>query len=428
MKRVITIIVSSLIALTVAAQDFDRFFADRTLRGDYIFTGNAARQEVSLRELASWNGWSGRRHNLSTTPLRGGGDLTMTDKVTGEIIYRTSFSSLFQEWLAQDEAKELTKSFEFTLLMPYPKADAEITVRLYDEYARTAAEFKHTVKPSDILIRDLSHHSVTPHRYLLQGGSPKECIDIAIVAEGYTAAEMDVFIKDAQATVDALMGYSPFKENRAKFNIVAVESASYDTNVSIPRKNEWRQTAVNSNFDTFYSERYLTTTSVFRMNDVLANIPYEHIIILANTDTYGGGGIYNSYALTTAHHPMFAPVVVHEFGHSFAGLGDEYYYDHADIATGLYNAQTEPWEPNITTLADFGSKWKDMLPKGTAIPTEATQKASDNYTVGVYEGGGYMTKGVYRPAVVCRMRNNTATQFCPVCQRAIERIIRFYTE
>lgn len=179
---------------------------------------------------------------------------------------------------------------------------------------------------------------------------------------------------------------------------------------------------------TFYSPRYLTTNSVHAIHDCLVGIAYEHLIILANTDTYGGGGIYNSYTLTTAHNAMFKPVVVHEFGHSFGALGDEYFYDQPDHTENFYKLDYEPWEQNITSLVDFDSKWADMLDKGTKIPTEPTDKRKKNYTVGVYEGGGYITKGMYRPAVICRMRDNVATQFCPVCQRAIERIIRYNTE
>ena len=151
-------------------------------------------------------------------------------------------------------------------------------------------------------------------------------------------------------------------------------------------------------------------------------IPYEHIIILANTDNYGGGGIYNSYTLSMTKHRYFRPVVVHEFGHSFGGLGDEYFYD--DQYTQFYYPDAEPWEQNLTTLKDFGSKWADMVPKGTPIPTPATKKYAA--TVGAFEGGGYQSKGVYRPAQECRMKINDWPEFCPVCQRAIERLVEFY--
>jgi hypothetical protein len=161
---------------------------------------------------------------------------------------------------------------------------------------------------------------------------------------------------------------------------------------------------------------------------LVRNIPCEHLVILANTDTYGGGGIYNSYTLTTAHHTAFRPVVVHEFGHSFAGLGDEYFYETSDNNDEMHSLDHEPWEQNITTMVDFESKWKDMVAEGVEIPSQPTKERQDNYTIGVYEGGGYMTKGMYRPAVICRMRDNVATQFCEVCQRAIERIILYNTE
>ena len=224
---------------------------------------------------------------------------------------------------------------------------------------------------------------------------------------------------------DALFSHEPFKSLKERFNVVAVASPSLDSGVSVPRLGEWKQTAFGSHFSTFYSDRYLTTLNVKSIHDALAGIDYEHIIILANTDEYGGGGIYNSYTLTTAHHPMFRPVVVHEFGHSFGGLGDEYFYDD-DVMTDTYPLDIEPWEQNITTQVDFDSKWKDMLQKGTPNPTPVDQKGK--YAVGVYEGGGYSAKGIYRPAFNCRMRTNENPEFCPVCQRALSRLILFYTE
>lgn len=429
MKRLAILCIAILVATwSVGAQHFEEFFAERTLRVDYIFAGSAAEQEVYLRGLAANEGWAGRRHNLDRLPIEGDGQLTMTDVATGRVIYRTSFSSLFQEWITQPEATSSHRAFEFTLQVPMPVADADITIRLADAKMQPLAQLTHRVVPSDILIRKPKADDTTPHSYLHKGGSPQEAIDVVIVAEGYTAHEMELFRSDAEATVEAIFSYEPFASHRGKFNFVAVESASQDSGVSIPRSGEWRTTAVGSNFDTFYSDRYLTTSEVFALADLLDGIAWEHIIILANTDTYGGGGIYNSYTLTTAHHPLFAPVVVHEFGHSFGGLADEYFYDHEDLIMNPVDADYEPWQQNITNLVNFESKWADMLPEGTKIPSEPTKRAEKEYTVGVYEGGNYVSKGVYRPAVVCRMRDNVATRFCPVCERAIERMIRFYTE
>ena len=169
---------------------------------------------------------------------------------------------------------------------------------------------------------------------------------------------------------------------------------------------------------------YLTTLQLKTLHNALAGIPYEHIIILANTATYGGGGIYNSYLLTTTHNKEFLPVVVHEFGHSFAGLADEYFYD--DQYVEMYPTDVEPWERNITTLVNFDEKWKSMVPRGTHIPTRPDGK--DVYEkIGVYEGGGYQSKGVYRACQECRMKINAAPVFCPVCRKALTDLIQFYT-
>lgn len=427
MKRTLVLLCTLLATLSLAAQDFESYFTNRTLRTDLIFSGDASTQHVTLRGLHSWEGWSGRRHNLGQVPLRGDGELRLTDVATGEVIYRTTFSSLFQEWLAMEEAQKVSRAYEFTLLAPMPLRPAQMSVVLYNPAQEVSAQMELTIDPADILIHNFDGMPTTPYT-TIHSGSEQEKIDVAIVAEGYTAEEMQLFREDAQKTVEALFSHEPFGSMRERFNIVAVESASADSGVSVPREGVWKDSAVKSHFDTFYAARYLTTSAIFAMADLLAGIPYEHIIVLANTETYGGGGIYNSYTLTTAHHPLFAPVVVHEFGHSFGGLADEYFYDTPDISSNPLTATNEPWQQNITNLVDLDSKWGDMLPEGTAIPTEPTKQAEENYTVGVYEGANYMTKGAFRPAVVCRMRNNTATQFCPVCQRALERMIRFYTE
>ena len=425
MKKYVCLLVCLFLANTLAAQDFTKYFEEKTLRVDYTFTGCADRQEIWVDELSSLPGWSGRKHHLNEVPLSGYGQVTLRDPESGTVIYRTSFSTLFQEWLETDEARTLPKSFENTVLLPYPRRPVEVEVTLLDKRLQPKATLKHTVNPTDVLIhrKGLSH--ITPHQYLLKSGTPEQCIDVAILAEGYTEAEMETFYQDAAIACESLFDHEPFRSLKDRFNIVAVASPSQDSGVSVPRLGDWKQTAFGSHFSTFYSDRYLTTPCVKAIHDALAGIPYEHIIILANTEEYGGGGIYNAYTLTAAHHPLFRPVVVHEFGHSFGGLGDEYFYDN-DVMTDTYPLDVEPWEPNITTRVDFASKWEDMLPQGTPVPTPVAE--SEKHPVGVYEGGGYSAKGIYRPADNCRMRTNEYPTFCPVCQRAIERIIRFYME
>lgn len=424
MKRTIILLLCLACIGTLKAQRFEDYFADKTLRVDYLFSGNARQQAVHLDELSALPHWAGRKHHLAKLPLEGNGQITMRDAESGTIIYRTSFSSLFHEWLETDEAREVDKAFENSFLLPYPLRPAEVEITLFTPRREVRATLKHLVRPDDILIHQRGNERITPHQYLHRSGTAEECIDVAILAEGYTEAETETFYADAAIACEALFDHEPFKSMKERFNIVAVAATSDDSGVSIPRLNIWKSTAVGSHFSTFYSDRYLTTSRVKSIHNLLAGIDYEHIIILANTDEYGGGGIYNSYTLTTAHHPLFRPVVVHEFGHSFGGLADEYFYDN-DVMTDTYPLDVEPWEQNISTRINFSGKWEDMLPEGTPIPTPV--KKNKEYPVGVYEGGGYSAKGIYRPADNCRMRTNEHPAFCPVCQRALRRLIEFYT-
>lgn len=262
MRKIITLCLYAALHLPAMAQSFNDYFEDKTLRLDYIFTGDAHKQEVYLDELSSLPGWAGRRHHLSELPLGGNGEILMKDKASGEVIYRTSFSSLFQEWVGEAEAKSVKKGFENSYLVPFPKQPALVTVTLKNAHQQASAVLTHEVRPDDILIHQRGLVRITPHRYIHQSGSIEDCIDVAILAEGYTAEEMDIFYRDAEATCDALFSHEPFKKLKNRFNIVAVASPSEDSGVSIPRKNEWKSTAVSSHFDTFYSDRYLTTSRV----------------------------------------------------------------------------------------------------------------------------------------------------------------------
>lgn len=425
MKKHILFLLCLIAVSSTRAQVFADHFADKTLRVDYIFNGNASGQAICLNGLSALPTWAGRKHHLAELPLQGNGQIIMRNAASGKTIYTTSFSSLFQEWLETDEAQNVTKGFENTFLLPYPLQPVEIEITLLDPRRNVRASMKHIVHPNDVLIEQKGNSHITPHKYLLHNDSPEKCINVAILAEGYTLQEMQTFYEDADIACKSIFDHEPFKSMKKRFNVVAVASPSTDSGVSVPRLNEWKHTAFGSHFSTFYSDRYLTTSRVKAIHDALAGIPYEHIIILANTEEYGGGGIYNSYTLTTAHHPMFRPVVVHEFGHSFGGLADEYFYDN-DVMTDTYPLDIEPWEQNISTQVDFAAKWKDMLSENTPVPTPA--EVSENYPTGVYEGGGYSAKGIFRPAENCRMRTNEYPAFCPVCQRALRRIIEFYTE
>ena len=394
-----------------SAIEFADYFTGKTLRVDYQLFGNNKQQGIVLDGLSTTGVWAGRHHNLDQTPLLGNGQVEMKDLTSDKIIYRTSFSSLFFEWLSTDEASQVMRSFEHTVLLPMPVAKTQVTITLIDAEQKEIARFVHTVDPADILITQKHRNPDLDYAYIHKGGSVERCIDVAILAEGYDSSERDKFYADAREAADALFSHEPFASRKAEFNIVAVFTPSRQSGMSVPRLGEWKDTAFDSHFSTFYSDRYLTTTSLKKVHDAIAGVMYEHLIILANTDEYGGGGIYNDYTLTTAHHKDFRPVVVHEFGHSFGGLADEYQYGDP----GVYSPKVEPWEKNITNKVNFGSKWQDMI----------KDKVEG---VGLYEGAGYTDKGMFRATEDCRMRTNACKQFCPVCQRAINQLIDFYTK
>ena len=417
------LLIFSLFSLSGNAQSFNELFCDSTLRIDYIFAGDCHSQEISMEKLNLMPGWYGKRKNLDKLPVEGNGEITVRDHGTKRTVYRNSFSTLFQEWLSYDEAKTTRKAFENVFLVPMPKDTVDVTVELRNNRREVVAAFTHTVAPNDILIKRIGFSDVTPYITVQQAADTTNCINIAYIAEGYTPEEMTTFIDDVRTANDAIFAHEPFASMKDRFNVIAVESPSKDSGTSIPSKGIWRQTALGSHFDTFYSERYLTTLNLKHLHDWLAGTPYEHIIVLVNTPEYGGGGILNSYNLSMTHHKLFKQVVTHEFGHSFAGLGDEYAYDFEQIP--MYPHDVEPWEQNLTTLTNFHSKWEDMMEKGVKVPTPLKPGSNG---IGVYEGAGYSLKGVYRPAPDCRMRSNQTPEFCKVCQRAITRLIKFYTE
>ena len=409
MKKILIISLLSAIVTCTSAQSFNDWFEDRTLRLDYTFSGDNSQQQLYLDQLSSLPRWYGRRQHLAELPLQGNGQITVRDQASHQVIYRHSFSSLFQEWLSTDESKHTRKSFENVFLVPYPKKPVDITIELRDYHNRVNAAMTHSVDPTDILIRRAGERLVTPYVTLQQAADTSRCIHVAYVAEGYQQHEMGTFLEDCRAAMKSLFSHEPFRQMQDRFNMIAVMSPSAESGTSWPAKGIWKNTVLGSHFDTFYSDRYLTTLHLKKLHDVLAGTPYEHIIILVNTDHYGGGGIYNSYNLTYAHGPQFRPVVVHEFGHSFGGLGDEYPYGDDDP---MYFPDTEPWEPNLTTKHDFSGKWEALVSEGRA---------------GLIEGGGYLSKGVWRGFENCRMRTNEEPEFCLVCRQALTRLIDFYT-
>lgn len=425
--RKIWFVMMLVVAIGAAAKvDFDKYFDGRGLRVDYCFAGDSVKQEIFVSEYVSLPKWCGRRVNMDTLLLEGTGDVVMRSLADGKKIYCNSFSTHFQDWTGTPQALTLKCAYEHVVLMPMPREKVEIEIRLFDFKQRPVTVFKHEFDPKDIMVRSLASVKGPETKKLVASGSPEECIDLAIVAEGYTKEELPMFYQDAQRMVDELFKYEPFKSNKHRFNVVAVGAESAESGVSEPAKGIWKDTACKTFFDFLYMKRLIGVVNLRRVNDLLAAVPYEHVVVLANSSEYGGCGVYNSYDITPAHHAGTLAVFVHEFGHSFGGLGDEYFYD--EMYTQYYYPDVEPWHENLTTLCDFQRKWADMLPKGAKIPTPVTadQDKNDCTTVGVFEGGGNQSKGVYRPAFNCRMRTNTVPDYCPVCRRALQHVIDYH--
>ena len=422
MNKHFALLVLSLLSLLSSAVNakntlsFNDWFDDATLRLNYIFSGTNATQDIALHTMAVSPTWAGRRVNLDTLLLAGNGQVELCDSASGQRIYIASFSTLFQEWQHSEEATQVRKAFETVQLVPMPKRTVYATLRLYNNRREVVAEMRHRVSPHDILIRRgraQSKYAAT----LLHGGDARRGIDLVFVAEGYTEAQKGLFVSDARTAMEALFEHEPFRTLRDRFNIRALFAPSEREDVSRPGQGLWHETPCGSHFHTLYSDRYLMTDKLFQLYDLLEGVPTEHVIVLANTPTYGGGGIYNLYAMTSARQAWFRPVVVHEFGHSFAGLADEYFYD--DQYETFYPSDVEPWEPNLTTIVDFDSKWANLLGDPEALQHDG---------VGLFEGGGYQSKGIFRPCFNCRMRTNEYHEFCIVCRQAIEKTIRYHTE
>ena len=404
--------------------NFDDYFEPKTLRFDFFLAGSANSQDVYFSGFREEPHWGGSLTNLENNPEFGGYLYRVYDEASGKLIFRKGFNSLFQEWQTTDEAKHTKRSYSQVIVMPYPKNSIrlEILTRNYDT-GKFELLFETSLQPDCIYINreNLPEYPVTQ---ILYNGHHSQKVDLVFVAEGYTLVEMNKFRADAARLADYLFNTKPFDERKADFNVWAVETPSQETGTDIPGQNVWKHTALNSHFWTFGIERYLTAPDLSLIRDKVWNVPCDAVYVIVNSDIYGGGGIYNYWGISTSDHPQSGAVFIHEFGHSFAGLADEYFS--AEVAyEDYYNLKLEPWEQNITTLVNFETKWKNMLPAATPVPTPPNENEPDR--LGVYEGGGYMTEGIYRPVINCMMRTLSAG-FCPVCQRAINRKIDFHVK
>jgi len=403
---------------------FDKFFLDKTMRLDYYHTGNDKEEIFSFDELLEEPFWGGSKVNMIDTFGYGNYFLKVVNVANDSVLYSRGYGSLFGEWQTTNEAKIVWRTMGETVTFPYPKVSVRIELYSRSWEGEFVKKFEYVIKPDDYFIKR-DRRKVYPSFDVHISGDAAKKVDIVILPEGYSKEEMGLFIKNCNQFANDFFAFAPYSENQEQFNIRAVLAPSSESGVDIPADSVWKNTIMNLSYYTFDSERYLMTFDDKSVRDLAANVPYDQIYILVNSDKYGGGAIYNYYNVSVNSNEKSAKILTHEFGHGFAGLADEY-YDSSTSYGEFYNLTIEPWEPNITTLIDFERKWKYMLNKRTPVPTPEIKKNID--VVGVFEGGGYEPKGMYRPMQDCMMKTFNGDVFCPVCKEAIQRMIDFYSE
>ncbi len=422
---VISIVSILMLSACMQAQTvFEKYFTEKSLRMDLVLAGNKDVQSAYLLEMKQEPYWGGSQTKLIDDLAYGEYRFSISDLASNELLYSRGFCTLFEEWRTTEEAKTVNKAFYQTVTFPYPQSKVVFKLEERKKDGSYHALMTLVIDPEDKNIRKeaLPDYEVVK---VVDNGNATSMVDFTFVAEGYTIDQMDKFVDDVKRTADYILSQEPYKSTRNKFNFWAVCSPSRDSGTDNPRKDQWAQTAVNSSFNTFYIDRYLETGDVISIRDIAASAPYDHICVLVNSSKYGGGGIFNHFSIGTSDHPMAKEVMLHEIGHGFAGLADEYYT--SDVAyQNFFDLNVEPWQPNITTLVNFNAKWQHLIKEDVPVPTPV-EKAYENVT-GVFEGGGYVEKGVYRPAVNCRMKTNEAEGFCAACQEAIVKMIEFVTD
>jgi hypothetical protein len=443
----------------------------RTMRLDYFHTGNASSETFSLdRVVLEPLPWPGNpRRPLDDTNL-GKYLFVVTDRATNRPLYSRGFASVYGEWETTDEAKTLRRTFSESLRFPAPAAPVQISVQKRDRRNAFVELWSVVVDPKDIFIDASSPAPVGPVLEIQKTGDPADRVDFLILGDGYTLAERAKFEKDARRLAELLFQVEPFKSRRRDFNVWGICPPAEESGISRPSTGIHRRSRIGATYDAFGVERYILTFENRSFRDVASFAPYEFVEILTNTRTYGGGGIFGQYG-TVAADSLWAPYVfVHEFGHHFAALADEYYTSSTAYAAAGEN-RVEPWEPNATALLDPSNlKWKDLVTPGTPIPTpwkkDEFEKASREFQdkrrairaadgpedqmdalfkdelvvetrllgqdrfsgrVGAFEGALYEAKGYYRPQEDCIMFTRDEVPFCAVCRRAIEGVINLYT-
>lgn len=422
-KRAVFLFCFLVAYIAVTAQVFDDFFLSKALRINYIHSGNKTEDKIDIRSFQMNEIWSGSLVNLIDTFDYGSNKIEVYDLTTNQLIYFRTYSCLFDEYRMTEKGEKKKKAFKETILCPFPKNEVEIKF-----FTRTS--FSDFSLRKSIII-DPQHVKATPYqtKYVIENlhigdENYHQAYDILIVPEGYALEDSSRLHRDLLRCKQTLLNCRPFKKAATKINIRAVIAYSPQSGISQEIKGKKVKTLLGSGFYSLDLERYLMVDHVWALHDVCADAPYDNILILCNTRKYGGGGIYNWYAVISDNQ-YFNYVLVHELGHSIAGLADEYYSSEVTVQD-YYPLDKEPRSPNITSLVNFESKWKHLLADDTPVPTPVRKQNEGR--LGVYEGAGYCAKGLYRPCISCTMKDAQYDNFCPVCLKAFEDIFNFYAE
>jgi hypothetical protein len=489
MKRFLRagLLVAMMVLPVRAHADFDDHFVDKTMRIDYHHTGDAETEVVSLDRVYVYGMWAGSLVNLVDELSYGGYYHKVYDASSGELIYSRGFDSYFKEYQTSAPANDgVVKAFHESAMVPCPKAPVVFALEKRQKDGDMVEVFRATVDPQGVMVVvDEAPDPSVEVRQSLESGDPHVKADIAIIGEGYTAGEVEKFWADLERFTKIFFESEPCKSYRDRFNVYGALKPSVETGCDEPRHGVFRNTALGATFNSMGSERYLLTEDNESLRDIARHVPYDALYIMVNHDRYGGGGIYNFFCVYTSDNQWSEYLMVHEFGHSFFGLADEYYT--SDTAyDDFYPKGFEPAEPNVTALKDPENlKWKHLLTPGIEIPTpwekadfdaqdlewqqwrreqndkiaalrksgapeaevEAAQALYDErdrehamkmheylessrYSgqVGAFEGAGYASTGLYRPSVDCIMFTKAQKSFCPVCAEAMVGIIDWYSE
>ena len=407
---------------------FDDYFHDQALRLDLYQCGDAKELVTTLQNLWEEPCWSESPKNLLTPFPYGKFMVKVWDTASNRLIFSKGFDSLFAEYATTKPAILGNKKvFQTTTRIPMPKAPIRLTIERRNGDNSHAIVFIENLEPRDIRIRREST-SISDKSFEVQiKGSPHDCLDLVFLAEGYAANEEEKFKGDVRRMADHLLTLEPYRTSRDRFNIRGVFRASEQSGTDEPNRGIFRNTALNSSFNALDIDRYLLVEDNHRMHQMASSVPYDSIVVLVNSTTYGGGSICLDYCVCTTDSRASLMVFVHELGHGLAYLADEYVGN--VTYSDMYPEGIEPVEPNITRQLDPDKiKWKSFLSRDVVLPTPPRLANNSERSVGAFEGGGYLAKGMYRAQVSCLMGSGKPKEiFCVVCEDAIQRMIDYYS-